>query len=262
MDSPQPTVPDRSREKGLKMVCGSFYIPKQKDSKPQGDDAHFICAEKQTIGVADGVGGWSSKGVDAGQYARELMANSIKAIQDEEKGGVDPRRVIDEAYSNTNVEGSSTACILTLKNNKLHAANVGDSGFMLIREWKDVYKSPVQQHSFNHPYQLGNETSCDRPSAARTYKVPVKLWDVIVMGTDGLFDNIFADNIVDIAKMVIENGAEPEQVAWAIAEHAYYNSLDKSAATPYSEAALMAGKERLGGKPDDITVIVAFVVEK
>ena len=99
------------------MVCGSFYIPKQKDSKPQGDDAHFICAEKQTIGVADGVGGWSNKGVDAGQYARELIANCIKAIQDEEKGEVDPRRVIDEAYSNTNVEGSSTACILTLKNN-------------------------------------------------------------------------------------------------------------------------------------------------
>lgn len=99
------------------MVCGAFYISKAKESKPQGDDAHFICAEKQTVGVADGVGGWSKSGVDAGQYARGLMANCVKAIENVEKSEVDPRWVLDEAYRNTNVEGSSTACILTLKNN-------------------------------------------------------------------------------------------------------------------------------------------------
>lgn len=99
------------------MVCGAFYIPKGKSSKPQGDDAHFICEEKNTFGVADGVGGWSKSGVDAGQYARELMANCVKEIENAEKGEVDPRRVLDEAYRNTNAEGSSTACILTLTNN-------------------------------------------------------------------------------------------------------------------------------------------------
>lgn len=37
----------------------------------------------------------------------------------------------------------------------LHAANLGDSGFMVIRGDQVVYKSPAQQHSFNFPFQLG-----------------------------------------------------------------------------------------------------------
>ncbi|KAI8567618.1 hypothetical protein RHMOL_Rhmol02G0135300 [Rhododendron molle] len=106
-------IVDRSRERGLKMVCGACYIPKVDKSKSQGDDAYFIHAEKHTIGV----GGWSKSGVDAGQYARDLMTNCVKTIMNAKKGEVDPRWVLDEAYKNTNVEGSSTACILTLKNN-------------------------------------------------------------------------------------------------------------------------------------------------
>ena len=38
----------------------------------------------------------------------------------------------------------------------LHFENVGDGGFVLIRGGKIVYKSPVQEHKFNCPYQLGN----------------------------------------------------------------------------------------------------------
>ncbi|XP_058203616.1 probable protein phosphatase 2C 55 isoform X2 [Rhododendron vialii] len=244
------------------MVCGAFYISKAKESKPQGDDAHFICAEKQTVGVADGVGGWSKSGVDAGQYARGLMANCVKAIENVEKSEVDPRCVLDEAYRNTNVEGSSTACILTLKNNHVVVANVGDSGFMVIREGKEVFKSNIQQRRFNCPYQLGNKTSSDRPNVAQLYRTPVVPGDVIVMGTDGLLDNMFSEDICHIVKMITESSSEPEQAAWAIAEHAYNNSVDSLAPTPFTQAAVMAGKDRLGGKADDITVIVAYVVVK
>ncbi|KAF3652874.1 hypothetical protein T459_03125 [Capsicum annuum] len=55
------------------MVAGSFYIPKVNDEKPLGEDASFICVKEQTIGVADGVGGWAKKGIDSGVYSRELM---------------------------------------------------------------------------------------------------------------------------------------------------------------------------------------------
>lgn len=51
--------------------------------------------------------------------------------------------------------GSTTACVLCLEGERLHAANVGDSGFMVVRENEIVFKSPPQQHSFNFPYQLG-----------------------------------------------------------------------------------------------------------
>ncbi|PSS15701.1 Protein phosphatase 2C 55 [Actinidia chinensis var. chinensis] len=51
------------------MVAGAFYIPKYNEFKPLGDDAHFVRAEQQTVGVADGVGGWEKKGMN-GDAAR------------------------------------------------------------------------------------------------------------------------------------------------------------------------------------------------
>lgn len=97
------------------MVPGAFYISKERPgSKPQGEDAHFICAEKQAIGVADGVGGCARAGVDPGDYARQLMANSFAAIRMEPEGSADLRRVLNRAFSKTKAKGSSTACIVTL----------------------------------------------------------------------------------------------------------------------------------------------------
>ncbi|KAI7980591.1 putative protein phosphatase 2C 55 [Camellia lanceoleosa] len=46
-------------ERRLKIDAGSLYLSKDDELKPRGDDAHFIYAEKPTIGLADGVGGWT-----------------------------------------------------------------------------------------------------------------------------------------------------------------------------------------------------------
>jgi protein phosphatase PTC7 len=44
--------------------------------KNGGEDACFVHegATHSAIGVADGVGGWASRGIDAGIYAREACA--------------------------------------------------------------------------------------------------------------------------------------------------------------------------------------------
>ena len=64
--------------------------------------------------MADGVGGWADCGVDSGLYSRELMSNSVTAVQEEPKGCVDPARVLEKAHSITKAKGSSTACIMAL----------------------------------------------------------------------------------------------------------------------------------------------------
>lgn len=101
-------------DKSLKLLSGSCYLPHPAKEDTGGEDAHFICANEQAIGVADGVGGWADLGVDSGQYARELMSNSVNAIRDEPKGSIDPLRVLEKAYSITKARGSSTACIIAL----------------------------------------------------------------------------------------------------------------------------------------------------
>jgi protein phosphatase PTC7 len=57
---------------------------------------------------------------------------------------------------------SSSGCIVT---QGLQAANLGDSGFLLMRNGRTVFKSPAQQHQFNIPFQLESGGS-DPPSAA------------------------------------------------------------------------------------------------
>lgn len=100
--------------RSLNLLSGSCYLPHPEKEETGGEDAHFICSDRQAIGVADGVGGWVDLGVDAGIYARELMSNSVSAIQDEPAGSADPARVLQKAHSNTKAKGSSTACIIAL----------------------------------------------------------------------------------------------------------------------------------------------------
>lgn len=52
--------------------------------------------------------------------------------------------------------GSSTACVMILDRNEsiMRAANIGDSGYMVVRGGRIVHRSHEQQHYFNTPYQL------------------------------------------------------------------------------------------------------------
>ena len=64
-------------------------------------------------------------------------------------------------------QGSATVCILVLEGARLHAANLGDSGFWVLRGRRVVHRSPQQQHACNWPFQLGSPGSrSDTPSSA------------------------------------------------------------------------------------------------
>ncbi|KAM3265983.1 hypothetical protein P3L10_002977 [Capsicum annuum] len=145
------------------MVAGTCYIPKLNKEKPLGQDASFICAKEHTIGVAYGVGGWAKKGIDSGEYSRELMINAEFAIRNNKSSSIDLMKVLNEAYSKTKAKGSSTACIVTLAYDTLHGVNVGDGRFVVMRHGRIVYKSKIQQSRFNRPFQLGNASKSDNP---------------------------------------------------------------------------------------------------
>ena len=69
----------------------------------------------------------------------------------------------------------------------LHAANLGDSGFLVLRKQGEtlitIAKSMEQCHQFNFPYQIG--TGGDHPSKAVVYSVDIEHNDIVVLGTDG-----------------------------------------------------------------------------
>jgi protein phosphatase PTC7 len=119
-------------------------------------------------GVADGVGSWSDVGVDAGEYSRLLMAEAKLLAEETQPSQLAPRLILKAAHQRTTVRGSSTACILALEGDHLHSANLGDSGFLIVRNGEVVFQSPQQQHHFNFPYQLGYSGSVqDSPDRAQ-----------------------------------------------------------------------------------------------
>ncbi|CAL9158247.1 unnamed protein product [Musa hybrid cultivar] len=245
--------------RALKLLSGSCYLPHPDKEETGGEDAHFIWDE-QAIGVADGVGGWANHGVDAGQYSRALMSHSVDAIEEESKGSIDPLRVLEKAYTRTKAEGSSTACIIALTDQGIRAVNLGDSGFIVVRDGCTIFRSPVQQHDFNFTYQLESNNASDLPSAAQqVFSFPVESGDVIVAGTDGLFDNLYNSEITAVVVHGIRAGLGPQVMAQKIAALARQRAQDKNRQTPFSAAAQEAGYRYYGGKLDDITVVVSYI---
>eukprot|EP01126_Amoeba_proteus_P057849 TRINITY_DN7401_c0_g1_i2.p1 TRINITY_DN7401_c0_g1~~TRINITY_DN7401_c0_g1_i2.p1 ORF type:complete len:175 (-),score=47.70 TRINITY_DN7401_c0_g1_i2:630-1154(-) len=153
------------------------------------------------------------------------------------------------------IVGSSTGCLVTIRNTKLHAANVGDSRFIVVRTGKVVLSCTEQQLDWNMPYQMGSQSDILPKTHADVYHFDLERNDLIVMGTDGLFDNLFLEEIVSLLDMELTVG----KIASNIAKLAKRKAYDTRANTPFKKEANRLGKFWGGGKPDDITVIVGWV---
>ncbi|KAL6965433.1 protein-serine,threonine phosphatase [Sarracenia purpurea var. burkii] len=65
----------------LKLISGSCYLPHPDKEETEGRMlTSFVWMNKQ---LADGVGGWTDLGFDAGQFARELRYNSQAAVRNQ-----------------------------------------------------------------------------------------------------------------------------------------------------------------------------------
>jgi protein phosphatase PTC7 len=166
--------------------------------------------------------------------------------------------------------GSSTACVVILNrdNNTLYTANIGDSGFIVVRKGRIIRKSEEQQHYFNTPFQLSlpppgyqADVLSDQPDSAITDNFPVEDGDVILVATDGVFDNLPQNLLVDELKKVQGErcASRLQMVANSIAWMARNLSFDETFISPFAESAFANGINTIGGKPDDITVLLATV---
>jgi len=205
------------------------------------------------MGVFDGVGGWADAGVDPREYSYALATACKQAV--DEQYLHDPLAILEYGYDKTkNIVGSCTAVVAQVHGTQLNALNIGDSGFRVVRNGDIVLATVEQQHRFNMPFQLGAESS-DKPSDGEIYNFTLQDGDIVVLGTDGVFDNLF-DN--KIAKIVKENQtSKAQEIARKIAESAFAMSIDGRVFTPFVENAKKHGVYYEGGKPDDITVLVA-----
>ena len=217
---------------------------KPKDAS-KGEDAHS--ASDKLICVADGVGGWNLHGVDPSKYSKSLVKSFTELFNKNEKSKFNDINLFAKAVNLTkNIKGSSTFCSCRLLSDRLSTLNLGDSRYLLMKNKKIFYSSKEQQHSFNFPFQVG--TNGDSPLSAQINSHIVNEGDIIVLGTDGLWDNVHDETIVDM----ISNSKTVKDIG----KYCYQKSKDKMYISPFC---LHSGLRYFGGKPDDITIIMATI---
>jgi protein phosphatase PTC7 len=237
-----------------------------------GEDAYFTARGPDNtmgMGIADGVYLWRWQGIDAGEYSRLLMNHAAEALRSGKENR--PTAMLTHAYEQVTaagMKGSTTACVVVIdsEHGLLYGSNVGDSGFMLIRGEPGArfcaHRSPPQEHDFGCPFQLGHHEASDKASDAMRTKLYLEHGDIVVLGSDGLWDNLSEVEVLESVEASVAEGASIDERLMDVAARnllskAYEVSMDKSRTTPYS----LAATEHFdmvysGGKKDDISVVV------
>ena len=105
-----------------------------------GEDACFLSVNGQSIGVADGVGAWKSKGFDSSLLSRSLMSHCRFLMDSQRSNG---HHVLSDAYrmireENVVPAGSTTACCLSIvvdngrEHNDVRSGENDDSGVTIV----------------------------------------------------------------------------------------------------------------------------------
>ena len=252
--------------RAIRIEAAATMLPHPEKANTGGEDAFFV--QNNVFGVFDGVGSWASHGVDAGAFSRALSAGTASRLP--ERVGhssysvLELEKALEASLSQVSVLGSCTACMLCVdcSSSTLTALNLGDSGFRLFRQLDSEAGAPrlemgsrSQQHFFNCPVQLGGGRA-DRPRNWDRYTHAVQPGDLIVLATDGLFDNLFDDEI----GALLAKGGTIEQLSERVASTARKVSFDMKRRSPFTVEARAQGYNMLGGKVDDVTVVLIRVL--
>jgi protein phosphatase PTC7 len=248
---------------------------------------------------------------------------TAKSGQEKFRRMIAPAEILAQAYERVKAEdiiGSTTACVALFDQirHQLHFSNLGDSGLIVLRhidsdvagalkrdktkprtertsDLRVAFVSQQQLHSFNHPYQLGwtgreldeGETRSFKNAAdSCTTSIHVRRGDIVILATDGLFDNVDVDDICSMAleweqKCGFIRGGDivAREKRWAmgnsltgisaetipdlatyLCQRARENSLNSAVDSPFAMLAKENDIMWSGGMPDDCTVICLHIV--
>jgi protein phosphatase PTC7 len=252
----EPEIVDSS-PKPIKIEMGSHVLPHPAKVRWGGEDALFV--KGRTFGVFDGVSG-AEKLDGVPLYSRTLADEMKKVIGTDGMSIQEITKILTNAanFADDSATGASTAVVASIgENGFLQALNLGDSLCMVVRDGKIVAKTKEISHYWECPYQL-SEDSPDRPRDGTKLNVELISGDLIIMGSDGIFDNVSDDML--LALVARSAKLKPNQLSKKICELSRKQSLDAQAVTPYGKQAQRRGdptfKSGLGGKLDDASCIV------
>ncbi|PLB44758.1 protein serine/threonine phosphatase 2C [Aspergillus steynii IBT 23096] len=200
---------------------------RRKRRPDSGEDAFFVSRvghedpRPVAFAVADGVGGWAESKVDPADFSHALCCYMAQSALDWEQPAEQLRAKnllqagYDQVVADKSIRaGGCTASVgVGSPDGRVELANLGDSGSVLLRLAAVHHYSVPQTHGFNTPYQLsiipprmrkqasvfGGAYLEDFPRDAAVTNLHMQHGDVLLLATDGVFDNL---NNQDILKLV------------------------------------------------------------
>eukprot|EP00830_Metopus_es_P014981 TRINITY_DN4165_c0_g1_i1.p1 TRINITY_DN4165_c0_g1~~TRINITY_DN4165_c0_g1_i1.p1 ORF type:complete len:652 (-),score=127.18 TRINITY_DN4165_c0_g1_i1:10-1965(-) len=289
------------KPKRFRFIYGAVSLPR---AGTNGEDAHLECKRALGVsdGVSGWYQYGIDSSEFSLQIMKGSLDQIAHTLNEDEKEKtytkLEPMPILENSYSHVTAIGSATATIVVINEDKLDAVNLGDSGFVCFTkkggEYVNSGVSKEQQHNFNTPYQLSNlpspedikelesrveaadlvqlekiiknqELCQDTPSMADSYSMQLHEGDVVVLGTDGLFDNLFKDEIKMTVREIMKTEATHSEslarkLAVTLADRAHEKSISENVKIPFQ---IKYQKEYRSsfprGKEDDITAVVGIV---
>eukprot|EP00041_Stephanoeca_diplocostata_P013543 m.237577 g.237577 ORF g.237577 m.237577 type:complete len:491 (+) comp19374_c0_seq1:379-1851(+) len=284
--APSPEVRTGEDAYAIKNIPSKRNRNEDVDATSNQPDSAQTFSSHTLLAVADGVGGWQIQGVDPSLFAWELM-NNCAYVAVESSTARKPLDILTRAYKKVLTDciveaGSSTATVSLFDKTTgvFSVANLGDSYACVIRGDDFVLETQEQQHYFNAPYQLAVIPGAkmdsavyemqDSPDMAASTSVATRDGDIILLATDGYSDNVFPHTTAAICSafttVKASSSAVParvpqtiEKIADQLLDACLARAQSSNADTPFARHAAEAGLSYTGGKPDDVTFIVARV---
>jgi protein phosphatase PTC7 len=270
----------------------------QKAVKGQKDADATLCSP-MLVAVADGVSQIEDFGIDASELPNELL-NAVEELavsqllpgqETDEYCG--PITMMKDAYESTDSLGSTTVLTAIMDNStrihgKLHpmiaVCSIGDCEILILRRGSDrtlqpVFHTEMQRIDGNaqSPLQLARvDDSVDPdfdPSIAieviergsAVHCVSAFEGDIVVAGSDGVFDNLFIDEILQICEEMLPPPSVGRKFTpvdrHLLGEIAHRIVMECHAKTTPVNGQYRQSPIGIGGKIDDTCCLVGQVVE-
>lgn len=268
--------------------------------------ADAVCCAQKWLGVCDGVSGVQKMGIAPDLLPRELLAQCQKVMSSSPdmhmngENGSWVLSVLKKAFAGTSSLGATTVLLAGIEDcQRLAVVTLGDCAMILLRptsgdNLRSTFRSQRVMMGEKTPAQvlrLPHQVTGEQKELVEDFRldtVQIKHGDVLVLGSDGLFDNLSDEAITNIVQRhctqcsfdeqghasarsrsrplvqqlpVLYKGRpvpsvlQLQQAAASLVDAAIQNVIlvaDQPAAMP-----LVAR-----GNPDDTTAIVAVVVEE
>ncbi|CAK9099897.1 Probable protein phosphatase 2C 26 (AtPP2C26) [Durusdinium trenchii] len=265
-------------------------------------DADACLTVPLVLGVADGVSQIEDFGIDASMLPNELLQvveqlGMHQLIPGAKLSAADtyrgPVSMLRRAFEATESLGSLTVVLAVMDNStrihgKLHPMiaiiTVGDCELVVLRRVKGP-RGPLElvchtemQRIDGHaqtPLQLARVDDRIDPNFNEELTIEViergsavncvsaYEGDIVIMGSDGVFDNLFLDEILDLANTMLPPGQAasgyPETALKSLAQRIVEQCHAKT--RPLPNGVLAEAPIGRGGKKDDTSCVVAEVVE-